>query len=135
MIKVKGACLCGSVTYESAAEPEMVAMCHCTDCQKQSGSAFSVNVGVPTDGLLLIGDSLTTYNMKGSSGKPLRRLFCGACGSPLVSQGDAFPGVSFIKAGTLTDSSWVKPTVRVWCDSAQSWGVIDDGMAALAKGS
>ncbi len=85
MSKVKGSCLCGSGRYESNAEPLMIATCHCSHCRKQSGSAFSVNVGVPKDTVTLTGDSLREYEDKGTASgipscanfaRPVGRRFC-----------------------------------------------------------
>ena len=59
------------------------------------------------------------------SGQPVQRLFCGNCGSPIVSYSDGLPGVAFIKAGTLEDTSWLKPTMEIWCETAQPWVPID----------
>jgi len=61
MSKIAGGCLCGSVRYTSEAEPALVAVCHCATCQKYTGSAFSLNVGVPSDSVTITGESLATY--------------------------------------------------------------------------
>lgn len=124
MSKIKGSCLCGNVTYESSAdEPLMVATCHCTHCQKQSGSSFSVNLGVPAGSVTLSGDALKIYEDKGTdSGVPMLRKFCSNCGSPILSEVLAAGGLNFIKAGTLDDSSWVVPGAEIWCESKVSWG-------------
>ncbi len=95
MSKVKGSCLCGSGRYESNAEPLMIATCHCSHCRKQSGSAFSVNVGVPKDSVTLTGDSLREYEDKGTaSGIAMLRKFCSACGSPILSEVIAAGGLN-----------------------------------------
>lgn len=120
MSKVAGGCLCGSVRYESTAEPQMVAICHCANCQKASGSAFSVNIGVPADTVKFTGD-LTTYEDVGISGKPVLRMFCNKCGSAIATDAKAFPGILFIKGGTLDDVSWVRPGLEIWTESAQRW--------------
>lgn len=126
MSKISGSCLCGAVRYSTTAEPAMMAVCHCTDCQKQSGSAFSINVLVPRDQLEVEGEALTQFDVKGNSGANVSRNFCNLCGSPLFNVLDHFGGMAAIKAGTMDDSSWVKPGVQIWCDSARSWGVLDD---------
>ncbi len=126
MSKISGSCLCGAVRYSTSAEPAMMAVCHCTDCQKQSGSAFSINVLVPRDQLEVEGEALTQFDVKGNSGANVSRNFCNLCGSPLFNVLDHFGGMAAIKAGTMDDSSWVKPGVQIWCDSARSWGVLDD---------
>lgn len=117
-----GHCLCGAVSYEHSGDPAVVAICHCDDCQRHSGSSFSVNVGVPVDGLRVTGDALKTVQTVGSgSGRPRERKFCGECGSPLYVVLEELPELAFIKAGTLDDRSEVIPTVEIWCDRAQPW--------------
>lgn len=129
MSKIKGSCLCGQVSYKTTeTEPTMMAVCHCSDCQKQTGTAFSVNVLVPTKTMTFEGDSLKQYVMNGASGQPVKRNFCGNCGSPLSTELEAFGDLSAVKAGTLDDSSWVKPGVQIWCDTSQPWGKLDDSI-------
>ena len=115
-----GGCLCGKVRYEIEGEPAVTAVCHCTHCQKQSGSAFSVNLLVPDSRFKLDGD-VQTYEDTGESGQKVHRRFCSRCGSPILSVLDAVPGMVAIKAGTLDADSSVRPMVQVWCDSKQDW--------------
>jgi hypothetical protein len=122
MSKVSGSCLCGRVTFESGAEPKMVAVCHCTHCQKSSGSSYSVNLGMAAEEVTISGP-LTIYEDTGFSGMPVLRKFCGTCGSPIVSDVKAFPGLLFIKGGALNDTAWLKPDLDIWTGSAQSWVV------------
>lgn len=131
MSKIKGSCLCGAIQYESTAQPLMIAVCHCTHCQKQSGSAFSVNIGVPADSVTLTGESLAIYEDVGATGKPTLRKFCNQCGSPIMTDVTAAAGVLFIKAGTLDDASWVKPGAQIWCDSKASWGVLGEALPEM----
>jgi hypothetical protein len=104
----------------------MCAVCHCRNCQKQAGSAFSIIVAVPADGLLVQGET-KTYVDHGDSGNTVLRIFCPQCGSPLISdvESPAFAGLRFIKAGTLDDPSWLAPGIHVWCGSKQPWVTID----------
>jgi hypothetical protein len=128
MPRIKGGCLCGAVRYESDTEPAMVAVCHCATCQKNTGSAFSLNLGMPDDSVTLTGETLATYEDRaGASGKPFYRRFCSRCGSPIVSHGEAYPGIVFVKAGTLDDPSWVKPATHIWCAERQPWVTIEEG--------
>ena len=123
MPKLDGRCLCGNVTYSCDAEPVTTAVCHCTDCQRQTGASFSTIVAVPRDALQVEGrDSLGSFTTVGTdSGQEVSRQFCRECGSPVMSLAEAMPEVAFIKAGTLDDTSWLEPQVHVWCDSAQPW--------------
>lgn len=123
-----GQCLCGSMTYEISADPVLTATCHCTHCQKSSGSAFSINVVVPEDGFKITGNTLTDYVDQGDSGLNLHRYFCNQCGSPVYTRADAMPGVSIIKAGTLNDTSSFKPAINIWCESQMEW-IKDDEKA------
>jgi hypothetical protein len=120
MSEMTGGCLCGKVRYSISAKPALVAVCHCKNCQKQAGTAFSVVIGIPTSGLSLQG-SLKTYRDTGDSGLPVLRNFCPECGSPITSEVTARPDTIFVKAGTLDDTSWLDPKLHVYCDSAQSW--------------
>jgi hypothetical protein len=106
----------------------MTAICQCTHCQRQSGSAFSVNVGIPKGSLQYSGDVPATYEDTGASGKPVHRRFCSKCGSPIVSEVDATPTLDWLKSGTLDDRSWLQPQVSVWCSSGQPWVALPETM-------
>ena len=136
MAKLDGSCLCGKVTYSCATEPVATAVCHCTDCQKQTGTAFSVIVAVPREALRVEGDSLASFTTVGTdSGQNVSRQFCRECSSPITSLADAMPQLAFIKAGTLHDTSWLEPQMHVWCDSAQPWVPLQDHAGTkLARG-
>jgi len=131
MQKIEGGCLCGSVRYDCPAEPLMTVVCHCSHCQKQTGTSFSIIVAVPRDALKLSGQT-KSFHDTGSSGKPVMRHFCPDCGSPIFSEVSALPDRLFIKAGTLDDTSWLKPSAHLYCDSAQSWVEIADTVPQFA---
>jgi hypothetical protein len=128
MSQISGSCLCGAIKYTSPAPPVMVALCHCKHCQKQSGAAFSVNVGIPKGSLLISSGKPAVFEDKGSSGMPVYRHFCSACGSPIFSDVVATPQLDWLKAGTLDDTSWIRPAANIWCESAQSWVVYPEGV-------
>lgn len=131
MSKIEGSCLCGQIHYQSSAEPAVMALCHCTHCQKQSGSAFSALVAVPAGTLEINRAQLKFYDDKGDSGQPVRRGFCPNCGSAVISEVAVTPDLEWIKAGTLNDTSWYSPTVSIWCDSAQKWTPMPEGMVKV----
>ncbi len=117
-----GRCLCGAVTYTCDTEPALTAVCHCEDCQRGSGSTFSVNVVVARDDLHLEGDTLRHFVTVGEDTEAQReRMFCSTCGSPVVTVMADAPDMAVIKAGTLDDRSWLAPEAELWCDSAQPW--------------
>lgn len=129
MKQISGGCLCGAIRYQSKAEPEMIVACHCKTCQQNTGTAFSLNVAMPAGKVTITGDSLTTYEERSTpDSEPFYRSFCSLCGSPISGEGTAYPGVLFLKAGTLDDSSWVKPTAHMWCGQKQPWVSIEEGV-------
>lgn len=120
--QLDGGCLCGQIRYTCTSEPALTAVCHCRNCQKQSGSTFSLLVAVPKGTIQVEGgDGLCTFSDRGESGQAVLRRFCGNCGSPLFSDVAAMPELEFIKAGTLDDASWLQPQAQFWCVSAQPW--------------
>ena len=120
MPQISGGCLCGKVRYAANAEPVFTGVCHCKNCQKQAGTAFSIVVAVPKPALTING-TLKTYADRGDSGKGVSRRFCPDCGSPILSEVEVMPDLAIIKAGTLDDTSWLQPAMEIFCDSAQPW--------------
>jgi len=132
MAKITGSCLCGKVRYSADVEPAFTGVCHCRNCQKESGGAFATVVGVPQSALTVQGQ-VKTYADRGNSGKVMYRRFCPDCGSTLMDEAEAMPGVTMIQVGTLDDASWVKPTMQIYCDSAQPWVQLGGDMVCFPK--
>lgn len=120
-----GGCLCGAIRYEVDWPPRALVICHCGDCQKQAGSAFSV-VGLSRREAIDISGKLNRFVHPGSSGQPVTRLFCGNCGSPVLTDTPEAEkrGTIFFKAGTLDDTGDLEPTTHFWTSSAQRWFAI-----------
>ncbi len=110
------------MTYEVSGDPIAVVVCHCKHCQRQSGGPYSLNLVAHESQLAVTGD-LTTYEETGENddGVYVRRRFCGACGSPIVSELVLTEGVIAVKVGTLDDTSDLAPTVEAWCIDRQPW--------------
>lgn len=117
-----GRCLCGNITYELEGDLMATAVCHCEHCQRQSGAAFSTNLIAQADQLTVSGD-MATYEDRGRTGDAVyvRRRFCGDCGSPIVSEVMEPQGMIAVKAGTLNDTSEVRPILQAWCVDKQPW--------------
>ena len=119
---ITGRCLCGNVTYSADAEPIVQAVCHCTDCQRQTGAPFSSLVAVPKAAFSVEGDTIGSYTTIGEDhGGPTERNFCSNCGSPVFSVATVMPDVVFVKTGSLDDASWVQPAAEAWTQSALPW--------------
>ncbi len=115
-----GGCRCGQVRYSVASAPMFSAHCHCRDCQYASGGGFSTIVGVPTDAVEMSGE-LGGYTVTAESGNQLTRKFCLNCGTPMLTELHSNPQMMVLKAGTLDDPSWLKPSIHIWTGSGQPW--------------
>lgn len=120
-----GGCLCGAVRYSVIGDPVHSLTCHCTSCQKQSGTAFAMIIGFPDAAVTLEG-ALTTYVDHGDSGGILWRKFCPTCGSPVCSELERTPGMTWIKTGTLDDAKHMPPQLHAWSKSKQDWLELGD---------
>jgi hypothetical protein len=132
MPQIAGGCLCGKVRYSATGEPAFVGVCHCTDCQKFTGSAFATVVAVPKPALKLEG-RLTRYSKTGDTGKSIHRSFCPECGSSIADEADVMPDIVMLGSGTLDDASWLKPAMEIFCDSAQPWVQLQSDMKRFPK--
>ena len=131
--QLDGGCLCGAIRYACDAEPVLTALCHCRHCQKQTSAPFSIVVAVPKGSLAITRGALKTFADTGDSGQPVERSFCPDCCSPIRSFVAAMPELEFIKAGTLDDTSWLAPTMELWCETAQAWVMPDSGRQRVAR--
>jgi hypothetical protein len=123
MMKLEGGCLCGQVRYSGEAEPIFTGMCHCSNCQKSTGTAFSTVLAVPKPAIAVKG-TVKTFEGKGDSGNATFKHFCPECGSPVLEEAAVMANVVMILVGTLDDKSAVNPTMQIYCDSAQPWALL-----------
>lgn len=121
MSEIEGGCNCGAVRYRLSADPITVAVCHCANCRRQSGSAFSVNVIVTEGAMTLTGDLTTYEDSDTESGQPVLRQFCATCGSPIRSITAASPQIAIVKAGTADEPGRFEPAIHVWTSTALPW--------------
>jgi hypothetical protein len=120
-MKIDGACHCGSITYNADIDPRRVVICHCTDCQTLSGSAYRVTVPVAAERFTISGTP-TLYTKTAESGKKRFQAFCPKCGSPIFSSdATGSPAVYNIRVGTVRQRNQLVPSVQIWCRSAQPW--------------
>lgn len=121
-MKVDGACHCGRITYQAEIDPEKVGICHCTDCQSLSASAFRTVVFVDGDKFTISGEP-RIYVKTGDSGNKRAQAFCPDCGSAIyaTSAQDESPKVYNIRVGTLTQRAELTPRFQVWTRSALHW--------------
>lgn len=134
-MSITGQCLCGQIKYEFRNAPAMTGVCHCKNCQRQAGSAFSTLAAVPkAEFKFTAGKPKLFEDSDTASGNTVQRFFCGNCGSPIYSAIAAQPDNLFLKTGTLDDNSGFKPMFHAWCDTKQPWVALEAGVPALPKG-
>ena len=116
---LQGGCLCGSVRFEIAAPFLSAGYCHCTHCQRRTGTGSSANGRVPREGFRLLQGAERLRSFKPPAGVP--KLFCATCGSALFS-GDPFADQEVaVRLGTLDRDPGIRPQYRQFVDSAAPW--------------
>jgi hypothetical protein len=121
-----GGCQCGNVRYEVTQEPQLVYTCHCTDCQRLTSSAFSMAAVIPAKAFRVTRGDPQTLVRTADSGRKVARLVCGSCGSWLSST-STFNSTVRVRAGTLDDTSSLRPTMHFWTRSKQPWITLPEG--------
>jgi hypothetical protein len=121
-MKIDGECHCGRVTYEAEIDPGKVVICHCTDCQTLSGSAFRTVVFTRVGTFKLRSGELKIYVKTGESGSERPQAFCPECGTPIYSTTVADdPKSHAIRLGTVRQRDQLVPGTQLWFRSAQHW--------------
>ena len=122
-MKIEGGCHCGSIAYEAEIDPDKVRICHCTDCQRLSGTAFRISVGTPEADFTLLSGSPRTYVKTAESGARRAQVFCPDCGSQTyaTSADDDGPKILNLRTGTIDQRDRLTPKSQIWRRSAQPW--------------
>jgi hypothetical protein len=127
-MKIDGSCHCGYITIEGEADPEKTQICHCTDCQTGTGSAFRVSVPVAGTSFRMAGQPTSYVKTTADSGKPRVQAFCPRCGSPIYSTtpGDGPQPSYTVRVGILRQRREFVPKRQNWVRSSLQWlGGID----------
>ena len=129
---VKGSCYCGAVKYEIHGRLLMFAHCHCPDCRKFTGSAFSSTLVTESDGFRIVSGEENIVPYQSSPEK--RWCFCKTCGCHLFLRADHRPGMVFVRAGTLDDDPQMKPQCHYWTSVKATWHEICDSLPQHPEG-
>lgn len=120
----EGGCQCGELRYRVEGEPLAVTVCHCTECQRQSGSAFGMSMVLQVDQLRLTQGEPRSFKRDTASGGTTECFFCASCGTRTHHLPSWIPGLVNVKPGTLDDTGWLEPTLQVWLGSKQPWAPV-----------
>lgn len=122
----EGGCACGAVRYRLLEDPLELHVCHCTDCQRLSGSAFVLSMAVLRRSLEVVRGEPATIAFDNPEGIPKRDRRCASCGSRLWSEPPRIPEIFTLRPGTLDDTRWLRPIAHIWTVSAQPWVAIPE---------
>ena len=120
-MKVHGRCHCGEIVYEAEIDPAQVSICHCTDCQTLTGTAYRVSVPAKADDLRFLKGAPKIYVKTAESGRPRAQAFCGTCGTPIYAADPHEPKLFNLRTGVLAERAELKPSRQIWCRSALDW--------------
>jgi len=122
-MKIDGGCHCGYIAYDAEVDPGKVRICHCTDCQTLSGSAFRTVAFTNPGSFKLRSGELTIYVKTAESGNKRQQSFCPKCGTPIFSGSpDDDPNkVHALRVGSVRQRDQLIPKEQSWMRSSQGW--------------
>lgn len=121
-MKVDGACFCGHLTFEAEIDPADVELCHCSDCQTMSGSAFRIVVPAKPNTFRLLSGEPSIFVKTAESGNRRSQAFCPKCGTAVYSApADGGSGFFGLRVGALRQRNQLQPQRQYWLRSSVSW--------------
>jgi hypothetical protein len=122
-MKIDGGCHCGAIKIEGEADPEKTAICHCTDCQTSTGTAFRISIPVPGNTFKITGQPTIYVKTTADSGTPRAQAFCGTCGAPIYSTtvGEGVQPSYTVRVGILRQRDQLMPRRQIWYRSHRQW--------------
>ena len=129
-VPLEGGCACGAVRYHLTSEPLFVHCCHCLNCQRQTGSAFVINVLIEADQVTLLAGEPVPVAVPRTGGKSQRIWRCPTCQVAVYSTYTS-PRIRFVRAGTLDDPAAVEPDVHIFTRSKLPWVTLPESVPAF----
>jgi hypothetical protein len=120
-LPMTGGCPCGAIRYQITSFPLLLYTCNCTDCQRQSGSAFALNMPVLARDFQLLRGTPKGWHHASPTGAAVISWFCGDCGGRLYGDRAGRTEIVNLRAGTLDDTTWLVPVAHIFMKSAQAW--------------
>jgi len=132
--RMDGGCTCRAIRYRLTARPLIVHCCHCTWCQRESGSAFAVNAAIEAAEVELVRGAPVQKTLPSTSGRGQVFWRCANCGITLWSNyPQAGPTIHFIRVGTLDNPSRLPPDIHIYTSTKQPWVILPDGVPAVRE--
>jgi len=126
-----GNCLCQRIRFEVRGSLGPLRFCHCTECRRATGSAFSANAGVAAEDFEILEgrELIAEYELTPGT----FRAFCSNCGAPVYARLEHEPDSLRIRLGTLNDAPEIRPEAHVWVSEQAPWFEISDALPQLAR--
>jgi hypothetical protein len=126
-----GGCACGALRYRLASEPMFIHCCHCLNCQRQTGSAFVINLLIEADRVQILTGTTRQVDVPRDDGSMQRIFRCPHCQVAVFSEYGR-RGVRFVRGGTLDDPTDITPDVHIFTRSKVAWVTLPQGAPAFA---
>ena len=124
MTPYEGGCLCSAVRYRITEAPLNCYVCHCTDCQRRTGSAFAISLFVQRSAIVLTQRTTTPYSAHLADGRSKHGQSCAQCATRLWGEPAKAPHLAVVQTGTLDNAGQFRPIAHIWTRSAQRWILI-----------
>ena len=131
-VPAEGGCSCGAVRYRLTSEPLFTHCCHCLNCQRQTGSAFVINLLIEADRVELLAGDPQPVDVPRDDGSRQQIYRCATCQTAVFSEYGR-PEIKFVRAGTLDEPSLVTPDVHIYTRSKVPWITLPDGAPAFEE--
>jgi hypothetical protein len=128
-------CHCGEMVVVCSGEPRKISMCHCADCQRRTGSAFSVALFFPRSQVNLEGCSPGYFERGSASGYPVKFCFCRRCGSNVYWEASRMPDLVAVALGAFADKDFAAPVQSVWTKDKHHWLSLPETIIQFEDGS
>ena len=126
----KGGCSCGEIRYRLTSDPLVTHCCHCLNCQRQTGSAFVINILIEADRMELLAREPVRVDVPRDDGSTQKTSRCPTCQVAIYSDYGR-PDVRFVRGGTLDDPSQVTPDVHIFTRSKRAWVTLPESAPAF----
>ncbi len=123
-MQINGGCHCGAITFTAEVDPDKVSICHCTDCQALTGTAYRVAVPAPAASVKITGTPRIYVKTSADSGARRRQAFCPDCATPIYATEDSdTPQVLGLRVGAIAQRASLPPQIQIWRKSALPWAL------------
>ena len=130
-MKVTGSCHCARIAYEAEIDPAKVGICHCTDCQTLTGTAFRTVVPTVPGSFVVKRGEPKQYIKTADSGTRRIQGFCPDCGTPIYAANADGPPNHSLRVGAINERAQLRPTRQIWCRSALPWAMDISGVPKI----